>query len=75
MLLFRSKEHAQGWCRRQGMPLGEVVPFEQVFALSKLWYRDRLSLDYSGRSHEQAHHIFEQVGLVSDFWRFDQHHP
>jgi hypothetical protein len=42
-----------------------------VWALSKLWYRDRLSLDFRGRTPVEAHLIFEELALTSSFWRFD----
>jgi hypothetical protein len=53
------------------MPAGEVLPVEQVWELSKLWYNDRLAPDFAGRTTEEAHQIFEQLGLRSPFWRFD----
>ena len=53
------------------MPAGEVLSFEQVWELSKLWYRDRLSPEFKGRSHAEAHQIFEELGLRTPFWRFE----
>lgn len=53
------------------MPDGELLPFEQVWELSKLWYQDRLSPEFKGRSIAEAHKIFEKLGLNTDFWRFD----
>jgi len=70
-LLFRSKEHAETWRAQMQMPAGELLPFEQVWELSKLWYHDRLLPDFKGRSIPEAHHIFETLGLNTDFWRFD----
>ena len=53
------------------MPAGECLTVEQVWELSNLWYRDRLSPDFKGRSFTEAHQIFEQLGLRTPFWRFD----
>jgi hypothetical protein len=53
------------------MPDGEFVPYEQVFELSKLWYGDRLSPEFTGRTFAEAHQIFERLGLQGLFWRFD----
>ena len=53
------------------MPAGELLLVEQVWELSKLWYRDRLSPEFAGRSHDQAHQIFHSLGLTTSFWRFD----
>ncbi len=69
MLLFRSEEWIDKWCRRNNLERGEVLAISQVWELSKLWYQNRLSLDYHGRSVEQAAEIFKQAGLMSKFWR------
>jgi hypothetical protein len=53
------------------MPSGEILTYEQVWELSKLWYRDRMLPDFTGRTIDEAHQIFEQLGLLSQFWRFD----
>jgi hypothetical protein len=68
MLLFRSEEWIDKWCKRNNLKRGEVLTIHQVWALSKLWYQDRLSLDYHGRSIEQVAEVFRQSGLKSDFW-------
>jgi len=68
MLLFRSEEWIDKWCKRNNLERGEVLTIQQVWNLSKLWYRDRLTLDYHGRSIEQAQEIFKQAGLMSAFW-------
>jgi hypothetical protein len=53
------------------MPAGELLTFERVWELSKLWYQDRLRPEFKGRSIPEAHQIFEKLGLKPDFWRFD----
>jgi hypothetical protein len=68
MLLFRSEEHIRKWCKRKDLPEGEVLTPEQIWELSKLWYHNRLSVDYHGRTAEQAAEIFRQAGLQSPFW-------
>ena len=68
MLLFRSKEWIDKWCKRNNLARGEVITINHVWELSKLWYQDRLSLDYHGRSIEQVQEIFRQAGLTSEFW-------
>ena len=69
MLLFRSDEWIDKWCQRNNLERAEVLAINQVWELSKLWYQNRLSLDYHGRSVEQAAEIFKQAGLMSKFWR------
>jgi ribosomal protein L10 len=51
--------------------MGDLLTVEQVWELSKLWYRDRLLPEFAGRSTEQANQIFEALGLKPSFWRFD----
>jgi hypothetical protein len=51
------------------MPLGELLTYEQVWELSKLWYGNRLSPDFKGRTIEEVNRIFEQLGLNGPFWR------
>jgi hypothetical protein len=68
MLLFQSEETVETWCKRNHLERGEILPLHQVWKLSKLWYGERLSLDYHGRSAEQVAEIFKRVGLVAKFW-------
>ena len=68
MLLFRSEEWIDKWCQRNNLARGEVLTIHQVWELSKLWYHNRLSLEYHGRSMEQVAGIFKQTGLMSTFW-------
>ena len=68
MLLFRSEEWIDKWCKRKNLERGEVLSINQVWELSKLWYQNRLSLDYHGRRIEQAEEVFNQAGLTAAFW-------
>ena len=68
MLLFRSEEWIDKWCQRNNLARGEVLTITQVWELSKLWYDNRMSLHYHGRSAEQVAEIFKQAGLTSKFW-------
>jgi len=68
MLLFRSEEWIEKWYKRNNLERGEVLTINQVWELSKPWYDNRLSLEYHGRSVEEAEEIFRQVGLNSAFW-------
>ena len=68
MLLFRSEEWIDKWCKRNNLPRGEVLTIQQVWELSKLWYANRMSVEYHGRSVEQVTEIFRKSGLTSKFW-------
>jgi hypothetical protein len=68
MLLFRSEEWIERWCKRNQLERGEVLSAAQVWELSKLWYQDRMSEGYHGRTAEQVAEIFRRAGLTSKFW-------
>ena len=70
MLLFRDEEAVQYWCDQSGEPYGEIVPFQQVWELSKRWYRNRMTPTYRGRSAAEAEYIFIRTGFSSEFWKF-----
>jgi len=68
MLLFQSEEWIERWYQRNRFERGATLTLHQTWELSKLWYSNRLSLEYHGRSHEQVAEIFKQAGLTSKFW-------
>lgn len=68
MLLFQSEAWVDKWCKHNNLKRGKALTIHQVWELSKLWYQDRLSLEYHGRSMEQVAEVFRQAGLKSEFW-------
>ena len=68
MRFFRSEVILREWQAIENNRAGETLAPRQVWELSKLWYQDRLSPDYHGRTTEQIAAIFRQVGLTSKFW-------
>ncbi len=68
MMLFRSEEEVDRWCAATGEPRGETVPVQQIWELSKLWYRNRMDPNFRGRTAEQVVEVFRQAGLTSEFW-------
>ncbi len=68
MLLFQSEEWVDKWCERNHLECGEFLKIGQVWELSKLWYHNRLSVDFHGRNIEQVAEVFRQAGLQSKFW-------
>lgn len=68
MLFFRSEADVAEWKRERNVTTGETMPLEQLWALSKIWYGNRLQHDFHGRSLEQAQNVFREVGLSSKFW-------
>jgi hypothetical protein len=71
-LLFRSEEAIEQWCSANRYPQGEILTVEQTWALSRLWYHNRMSIEYHGRSIAQIEAIFRQLGLASSFWYLDE---
>ncbi len=68
MLLFRSEEHVERWCRLWGQPRGEIFSLEQQWLLAKAWYGDRLDPDWRRKTTEEVEELFAVLGLTSDFW-------
>ncbi len=68
MLLFQSEEWVDKWCKRNHLEHGEILTIGQVWELSKLWYSNRMSVDFHGRNMEQVAEVFRQTGLMSKFW-------
>jgi hypothetical protein len=68
MLLFRSEDQVAAWLADKNLTRGASVSLEQIWALSKLWYSDRLSPDFKGRSLDDAQAILTAVGLTDRFW-------
>ena len=69
MLAFRSEAHVDAWCEQRGLPRGEVFSLETCWRLARAWYGDRLSPDWRRRTPDEAHAVFESVGLTGPFWR------
>ena len=44
---------------------------EPLWELAKVWYENRLSPGYRGRTTSDVQHIFEQFNLTSPFWQAD----
>ncbi len=69
MLLFRSEEQLDGWCRAKQHPRGAVLTLAQTWRLAKAWYPDRRSPAWRPRSVEESQAILTALGLTSQFWQ------
>jgi len=69
MVFFRSEEMLNQWLASNHVANGALLSIPKLWELSKLWYRDRMSPDYHGRSLEEVQEIFKEVGLTSEFWQ------
>jgi Alkylmercury lyase len=69
MLLFRSEEDIDEWCRSTAQQRGGVVPVEVLNQLARRWYGDRLDPAWRPRRRDESQAILEAVGLSGPFWR------
>jgi hypothetical protein len=71
MLLFRSEEQVDRWCRAWNLPRGAVLSPATCWALALAWYHDRRDPAWRRRSVDEAHELFGQLGLTGDFWKLN----
>ena len=69
MLLFRSEEHVERWCRTRGLPKRPLVSFDQLWELSVAWYSSRLTPEARRPMGAEIREIFDRLGLTDPFWR------
>ena len=69
MLLFRSEQHVERWCRQWSLPRGGVLSLQQGWKLADLWYSDRLHPDWRPKTSSEAQKLFAEIGLVGEFWQ------
>lgn len=70
MLIFRSEDHIERWCKAWHLGRGATLTVEQSWSLADAWYRNRMAADWRRRTVDEAHELFRSLGLTSDFWRF-----
>jgi hypothetical protein len=68
MLLFRSEEEVDAWCRAHERPRGAVVPIGDIERLAREWYGDRLDRAWRPRSRDESQAILAGAGLGAPFW-------
>ena len=69
MLLFRSEEHVERWCRTRGLPKRPLVSLEQLWELAVAWYSNRLTPEARRPMGTEIREIFDRLGLTDPFWR------
>ncbi len=68
MLLFRSEEHVDRWCKLWRQPRGEIISLEQQWRLARAWYEDRLTFDWRRKTIEEVDALWTELGFTSSFW-------
>ena len=56
------------WCEAENRPRGKTLTLQETWKLSEVWYGNRLSPDYRGRTAEEIREVFDGVGLKDEFW-------
>ena len=70
MLVFRSEDHVDKWCRDWRFERGAVLPLGQCWRLADAWYSaDRRDPAWRRRTAAESQALFESLGLTSEFWR------
>lgn len=69
MLLFRSEEHVDRWCRSWGLARGATLSPLQIWRLADAWYSpDRRDPAWRRRSVEETESLLAALGLTGSFW-------
>jgi hypothetical protein len=69
MLLFRSEQHVDRWCKQWNRARGGILDLQQGWRLAKEWYGDRLSPAWQPKSPSEAEAAFGRIGLKGEFWK------
>jgi hypothetical protein len=68
MLLFRSEENVNAWCRERTLPRRPLVSLEQLWRLALTWYENRLTIESRRPAPAEMVSIFASIGLTGPFW-------
>jgi hypothetical protein len=70
MLLFRSEEHVERWCKNWRFERGAVLDLDQCWRLAETWYSaDRRHPSWRRFTAQESQSIFERLKLTGDFWK------
>jgi hypothetical protein len=68
MLLFRSEETVDLWCRAHGIPRRPLVRLDQLWRLALAWYESRLTAESRRPGPQEMAAVFAALGLDDPFW-------
>lgn len=68
MLLFRSEETVEAWCRARSLPQRPIINLEQLWQLAVIWYANRLTIESRRPAPDEMVGIFKDLGLTGSFW-------
>jgi hypothetical protein len=56
------------WTEITGHPKGAVLTPETLWELAKRWYGNRLDYGWTRRPIDERQAIFDELGLIGEFW-------
>ena len=71
MLLFRSEQHVDRWCKQWGRQRGGTMSLSQAWKLATEWYAHRLSPRWRPKTVEDADAALAKIGLRGAFWKLN----
>jgi hypothetical protein len=68
MLLFRSEETVNAWCKAHRIARRPLINFDQLWQLAVHWYANRLTVESRRPAAAEMVQIFASIGLTGPFW-------
>lgn len=69
MLLFRSEEDVERWCRQWNLPHGATLTLDQAWRLARAWFNaDRGAPAWRRPTIDEVETLFHAIDLVGPFW-------
>jgi hypothetical protein len=69
MLLFRSEEHIDRWCKSWNLPRGATLSPRQTWKLAQAWYSpDRRDPAWRRRTVNETEELLASLDLTGPFW-------
>lgn len=68
MLLFRSEESVEKWCRERNLSVNPIITLDQLWQMALAWYSNRLTEESRRPGPDEIVEIFGRIGLTDPFW-------
>lgn len=69
MLLFRSEQAVDEWCKARKRERGAVFSLQTGWRLAEAWAQNRLHPNFQESDKAQTEALLASLGLTGDFWR------
>lgn len=69
MLLFRSEQDVEAWCRARNRERGATFSLPIGWRLAEAWAQNRLHPNWRERDTGEMEALLASLGLTGDFWR------